>query len=313
MAAFLLHMLLLSVFAGVTARTDLLRPPTITFAAASPSAEASGGGPAHQSLGEGGPRKIDSASLGVQLTAPIAALIDTRSGEVLYSQGDDRVMPIASITKMMTALVLLEAHPDWGRPVTIEAGDNALEGIPYLKVGDTLSAGDVFKVMLVGSANNCAMALSRSAGMTREQFVAKMNSKARELGLSHTSFADPTGYLPENRSAVLEVARLAYAALEHQEVREALTIKELVVRTKAGIERRVPATDELLGSFLNEGDFQIVGGKTGYTEEAGYTLVLRAKKGEADVIAVVLGSKDSDTRFQDAKSLLFWGFKTFQW
>ncbi|HTK60168.1 MAG TPA: serine hydrolase [Candidatus Baltobacteraceae bacterium] len=310
MAAFLLHMLLLSVFAGVTARTDLLRPPAVTFAAA-PPAEA--GAPAPQPAPDAPPRKLDPASLGVQLTAPTAALVDTRSGEVLFSQGDDRVTPIASITKLMTALVLLDAGPDWDKPVTIEKGDNALEGIQYLKVGDTLPARDVFKVMLVGSANNCAMALSRSMGLTREEFVARMNSKARELGLTHTVFVDPTGYKPENRSAALEVARLAYAALARPEIRDALTTKALTVRTAAGAERQVPATDELLDSFLNQGDFQIVGGKTGFTDEAGYTLVLRAKKGDADVIAVVLGSKDSDARFQDAKSLLFWGFKTFEW
>lgn len=331
MAAFLLHMLLLSVFAGVTDRVDLLRPPPVTFAAApapdpaSDSAERSRSqddavqNPSQDGTGQrpapdgAGPRKIDSSSVGVKLTAPTAALVDTQSGEVLFSQGDDRVTSIASITKLMTALVLLEANLDWEAPVTIESGDNAFEGIQYLKVGDTLSARDMFKVMLVGSANNAAMALSRSSGMDKDQFVAKMNSKARSLGLQHTVFVDPTGYLPENRSAALEVARLAYDALSHAEVHEALTTKELVVSTKAGMKRRVPSTDELLTSFLNQGDFQIVGGKTGYTQEAGYALVLRATKGKADVIAVVLGSADSESRFQDAKSLLFWGFKTFEW
>ncbi len=307
MAAFLLHLLLKTVFAGMTTRTDLLRPPAIIMpaeAAAGPDLPVSTPVP---------PRKIDAASLGVKLTAPTAALIDTRSGEVLFSQGDDRVVPIASITKLMTAMVLLDLNPDWNAQITIEAGDNALEGIPYLKTGDRLSARDLFQVMLVGSANNAAMALSRASGVSRETVVEKMNSKARALGLAHTSFVDPTGYLPENRSVALEVARLAAAALARPEIREALTQKEIVVKTAAGFDRRVPATDVLLQSFLNQGEFQIVGGKTGYTEEAGYTLVLRAKKGEADVIGVVLGSATSDDRFQDGKSLLFWGFKTFEW
>lgn len=309
MATFLLHLLLLSVFSGITGRTDLLRPPRVTLAAEAPAA-APAPPPKEESAG---PRKIDPASLGVRLTAPSAALIDTKSGEVLFSQGDDRIVPIASITKLVTSMVILDLQPDWTKPVTIEAGDNALEGIPYLRVGDRLSAGDVFQVMLVGSANNAAMALSRSLGVSRQEFVARMNSKARSLGLFHTSFTDPTGYAPENVSTSLDVARMAYAALERPEIREALTRKELVVRTEAGAERRVPATNELLGSFLNEGDFAIVGGKTGYTEEAGYTLVLRATKGGADVIAVTLGSATSEDRFQDAKSLLFWGFKTFAW
>jgi len=308
MATFLLHLLLLSVFAGVTGRTDLLRPPRVTLAAEAPVAEVEPA-PAAPS----GPRKLDPASLGVKLTAPSAALIDTRSGEVLFSQGDDRIVPIASITKLMTAMVLLDMEPDWDRMISVESGDNALSGIQYLRVGDRLPADELFDVMLVGSANNAAMALSRSLGAGREAFVARMNSKARELGLFHTSFVDPTGYGPENVSTSLDVARLAYAALERPRIREALTRTELVVRTEAGAERRVPATNELLTSFLNEGEFTIVGGKTGYTEEAGYTLVLRAKKGAADVIAVTLGSATSEDRFQDAKSLLFWGFKTFAW
>jgi D-alanyl-D-alanine endopeptidase (penicillin-binding protein 7) len=310
MATFLLHLLLLSVFSGVTGRTDLLRPPRVTLAAEAPVVAPA---PVPEVEEPVGPRKIDPASLGVKLTAPSAALIDTRSGEVLFSQGDDRIVPIASITKLMSAMVILELQPDWKKSVTIESGDNALAGIQYLHVGDRLSAEETFKVMLVGSANNAAMALSRSLGVSRETFVARMNSKARELGLFHTAFTDPTGYAPENVSTSLDVARLAYAALERPEIREALTRTEFVVRTYAGAERRVPATNELLQSFLNEGEFTIVGGKTGYTEEAGYTLVLRARKGDADVIAVTLGSATSEDRFQDAKSLLFWGFKTFAW
>ncbi|MFA5854522.1 MAG: serine hydrolase [Patescibacteria group bacterium] len=307
MVEFLLHLLLKTVFASVTSRPDLLRPPAIILPAEAAAA------PEESTVIPQAPRKLDPASLGVKLTAPTAALIDTKSGEVLFSQGDERVVPIASITKLMTALVILDLKPDWNKRVTIESGDNALEGIPYLKTGDTLSARDMFDVMLVGSANNAAMALSRSMGVSREEFVERMNSKARELDLLHTRFVDPTGYKPENASVALDVARLAVVAFGRSEIREALTEKEIVVKTTLGLARRVPATDELLQSFLNQGEFQIVGGKTGYTEEAGYTLVLRAKKGKADVLGVVLGSRTSDDRFQDAKSLLFWGFKTFEW
>ena len=169
------------VFTGVTGRTDLLRPPRVTLAAEAPAAAAM---PIHEEAA--GPRKLDPASLGVELTAPSAALIDTKSGEVLFSQGDDRIVPIASITKLMTAMVILDLKPDWEKKIAIEAGDNALYGIQYLRVGDVIPADEMFQVMLVGSANNAAMALSRSLGITREAFVAKMNSKARELGLQRS-------------------------------------------------------------------------------------------------------------------------------
>lgn len=316
MAAFLLHLLLVSVIGGITARTDLLRPPPVTFAADVPTAEAAPPPPAPELKPDPEvkpPRKLDPSNVGVKLTAPMAALVDTRSGEVLFSKGDDRVAPIASITKLMTALVILDAKPDWEQPITVEVADNANEGIPYLKPGDTLSTRDLFQVMLVGSANNAAMALSRSLGMTREAFVGRMNAKARSLGLIHTTFTDPTGYEPQNVSAPLEVARLAYAALSHPEIEQALTEQRIKVRTARGLSRDVPATDELLGTFLNKGDFHVVGGKTGFTDEAGYALVSRVKKGDADVIAVTLGSASSADRFQDAKSLVYWGFQAYEW
>lgn len=308
MASFLLHLLLTSVISGMTGRTDLLLQPRMTLAAEN-HAVVGASEPAEKQA----PRKLDQASLGVKLTAPSAALIDTASGEVLFSQGDDRIVSIASITKLMTAMVILDAKPDWSKSVVLEPGDNALAGIQYLRVGDRLATDKFFDVMLVGSANNAAMALSRSMGMSRQDFVARMNSKARELGLFHTSFVDPTGYGAGNVSTSLDVARLSFIALERPKIREALASTEIVVRTEAGVERRVPATNQLLKSFLNEGEFSIIGGKTGYTEEAGYALVLRAKKGQADVISVTLGSSSSEERFQDAKSLLFWGFKTFAW
>lgn len=302
----LFHLLFKAVFSETVPQRDLLRPASVILPAEAAVLEPEvSAAPA--------PRKIDPRSLGVKLTAPTAALVDTRSGEVLFSQGDDRRVPIASITKLMTALVVLDLDPDWNKEISVEPGDNALEGIPYLKTGDTLTVREMFEVMLIGSANNAAMALSRSSGISREEFIERMNSKARELKLYHTKFVDPTGYKPENASVALDIARLAAVAFGRDEIREALTKKATVVRTASGSDRRVPATDELLQSFLNQGEFQIIGGKTGYTEEAGYTLVLRSRKGKGDVIGVVLGSRTSNDRFQDAKSLLFWGFKTFEW
>jgi D-alanyl-D-alanine carboxypeptidase len=101
--------------------------------------------------------------------------------------------------------------------------------------------------------------------------------------------------------------------LAEDRIRQAVTLKGVDFKTEAGDARHVPATDELLDSFLNAGDYGVVGGKTGFTDEAGYTMVLRATQGPGDIIAVILGSPTSDDRFQDAKSLLAWGFRTFEW
>jgi D-alanyl-D-alanine endopeptidase (penicillin-binding protein 7) len=313
-AFFLLHLLMASVLTGITARGDVFRPARLTLEAhAAAPAEKQGTVPVRGRSPIAGPVKIAEDSFGVKLTAPSAALVDTRSGEVLFSQGHERIVPIASITKLATALVLLEAGPAWDAPLTMQPSDDGFEGIPYLKPGDTLTVRQAFMTMLVGSANNAALALARATGLSREQFAARMDAKARELGLTHSRFVDPTGYGPGNVSTVLDVARLAHAALRRDEIREAVTLKEYRFRTAAGQERVVPATNLLLGSFLNEGDYRVIGGKTGYTEEAGYTLVMRARKGDGDVIGVVLGSPTSDDRFHDLKALFSWGFKTFRW
>lgn len=307
--------ILLSAFLSLFGRADALRPLRLDFqlpiVQAAQAAEVTPTVPA-PTLPEP-PRKKDPDSLGVELTAKSAALVDTNSGALLFSYGHDQIVPIASITKLMTALVVLDAEPNWNATVTIAPEDFDMHGLTYLKVGDTLTMRDLWNAALSGSINAGALALAREAGMTRAQFVAKMNAKAAELGMAHTTFADPSGYLQQNVSTALDVARLAYHALNADDVRLAVTRSGIDIRTAQGENRHIPATNELLGSFLNDGAFRIVGGKTGYTDEAGYTLVMRAQEGKGDLIAVVLDSPSSDARFQDMKSLLAWGFRTYSW
>lgn len=313
MGWFLLSTLLLSVFTGISATTDVLHPSHLTL-----TAEAKTVSESIDHTNEygdlDGPVKVDTESLGVELTAPSSALLDTKTGKVLFAEGHDRIVPIASITKLMTAMVVLDTAPDWDAHITLIPEDERKEGIPYLSTGEALTVRDAFYTALVGSANNAALALSRSTGLTSKQFAARMNLKARQLGLSHTWFSDPTGYDEENTSTALDVSRLTFHALGYPEIQDAMTRTEYVFRSVTGIRHRIPATNQLLNSYLNEGEFQIVGGKTGYTDEARYTLVIRAtQENGGDVIGVVLGSPTIDDRFQDLKSLLSWGFRTFEW
>lgn len=304
MTMFLVQLAMASVLGGLFGRSD--------FAPVIPPASASEPAVASETRAPAAPRKTNLASLGVKLTAPASTLVDTRTGAPLFVHGHERKVPIASITKLMTALVLLDEAPDWDAELSIEASDHAYQGIAYLKAGDRLTVRQAFETMLVGSANNAAMALSRVHG-GQEAFVARMNAKATALGLAHTSFADPTGYLPENASTPSDVARLAWHAFSRPEIREAVERRELSFRTAQGGERRVPSTNLLLGGMLDQDGGTIIGGKTGYTEEAGYTLVVRAKRGTGDAIGVVLGSANAEARFQDMKGLLDWGFRTFAW
>ena len=311
----LAHSFLVSMLLGLLGRSDALTPARIDFSVAKVEvAQAAEIVPTIIApIIPSGPHKKDADSLGVQLTAKSAALVDTASGELLFSYGQDEPRSIASITKLMTALVVLDGHPDWNTKVTVEQSDFDMRGINTLKTGDVLTMRDLWNATLAGSINAGALALARSTGMTRDQFVAKMNAKAAALGMSHTNFADPSGYLPTNTSTALDIARLAYHALNADDIRLAVTRSQIDIRTETGDERHIPATNALLGSFLNDSPFHIIGGKTGYTEEAGYTLTMRAQQDKGDLIAVVLGSPTSDDRFQDMKSLLAWGFRTYEW
>lgn len=309
MAWFLFSAILVSVFTGISGVTDVFRPTHISFAAETEvrkeARDTYGGMDA--------PVKLDPESLGVKLTAPSSALVDTKTGSVLFSEGSERIVPIASITKLMTAMVFLDTGPDWDARVTFERADEEKEGIPYIATGETLTVRDTFRTALVGSANNAALALVRSTGLSRREFVSRMNTKARRLGLTHTAFSDPTGFDAENVSTSLEVARMTWAALGYPEIQETLTMREYAFSSVDGIRHRIPATNALLSSYMNEGEYEIVGGKTGYTDEALYTLVVRAKNGSADAIGVVLGSTSIDDRFQDLKALFTWGFENFSW
>lgn len=309
MAWFLFSSFLVSVFTGVAGTTEVFRPVHITLAAE--SAQESAISDARGAME--GPARRDPDSLGVKLTAQSSALVDTRTGSVLFSERPDRIVPIASITKLMTAMVFLDTVPDWDAPITFVPEDEEKEGIQYIRTGETLTVRDAFHTALVGSANNAALALSRSTGLSREEFVSRMNTKARRLGLAHTEFSDPTGYDRENVSTALDVARLAFNALGHPEIRRASVMREYAFTSSEGIRHRIPATNALLSSYLNDGEYEIVGGKTGYTDEAGYTLVIRARKGNADTIGVVLGSPGAKDRFQDLKALFTWGFGAFSW
>lgn len=305
----LVNSILISLFVGLAGRGDFLHQTRLNLAPQPVfAAEES-----HLEPAATAPVKKNPDSLGVELTAKAAALVDTRTGTLLFSYGDDRILPVASITKLMTALVLLDHQLDWQAPIRIENGDFSYAGLPYLKAGDVVTTADAWDAMLTGSVNSAAAALVRSTGLSREQFVALMNAKAQRLGLTHTKFTDPTGYWEDNVSTTLDVARLAWSALAEDRIRQSVIKPGIDFKTASGEGRRIPATDQLLNSYLNAGDYAIVGGKTGFTDEAGYTLVIRAKQGSGDVIAVTLGSASSEDRFQDAKSLLAWGFRTFEW
>lgn len=261
-----------------------------------------------------GPEKTDRDRLGVVTNAPSVIVRDVESGVVLTGRGEDIVRPIASITKLMTALVLLDEY-QWGfeDAATVLREDVREGGRWRISFGDEVMMDDLFTVMLVASGNNETLASVREVGASETEFVEKMNEKAIELGMVHTSFADPVGLSPRNVSTAQELGLLLDAALEREEIRERLVMPSVSVASGLGNEYNIDSTDKLLNSFLNQAPYTVVGGKTGSLIEAGYCLTIRIVRDGHPIDVTVLGASVPDARFSDVKALAGWVFDVFKW
>ncbi|MFH0854769.1 MAG: serine hydrolase [bacterium] len=250
----------------------------------------------------------EKKNIGVKLNGKSGILIDAKNGDVLFEKNSDEVMPIASISKLMAALVFLDFNPGWDKEIKIIAADHRIGGMLYVSPGEIVNVKDLFYTSLVGSANNATVALARSTGMSLEKFTIKMNEKAKELGMNKAFFEESTGLSEKNVATAKEVAKLAQAAYNNEYIKKALQTDEHIFYTvdKKRI-HKIKNTDKLLGSFLNEVDYKIIGAKTGYTDEAMYCLALGVEYKNGDsVISVILGAETPEERFQEAKSLTWW-------
>ncbi len=225
----------------------------------------------------------------------------------LLSNQAELVRPIASLTKLMTALVFLDTKVDWRANYTIVREDNVKGGRLNLFLGDTLTIEELFKTALIASDNGATVALVRSTGLSQESFVFKMNEKAKQLGLVKTSFADSSGLSDENVSTASEIATIARLAFSKKEILEALKNNKYHYTTKEGREKTIISTLDLL-SYDLEG-LNYLAGKTGYTDEAGYCLVSLFSQNDKEMISVVLGAKEREERVDISLDLAKWRFK----
>lgn len=246
------------------------------------------------------------------LSAEAGILIDELSGQVLWQRNTEIVLPIASLTKLATAIVFLETNPDFTKEVTIEKSDGIEADGSRLAVaaGETLTVGDLFYASLVGSANNATKAMVRSTELSTEEFVRRMNEKARQLGLPRTTFHEVTGLDPDNTSTVQDYSRLASYAFRNERIHEALNRTDYVFSTlNTRHSHRLKNTNQLLA----DSELHLIGAKTGYLDEAGFTFVAEAEKDGHRLIVVLFKSDSSQARFAEAKGLLQWAFAVHQW
>ena len=233
-------------------------------------------------------------------SAASAILVDGESGRVLYAQNPEVRRPIASITKLMTALVAVELEPDLSRRVTIPAEWTGAEGSSmYLRAGEELTLEELLYGLLLSSGNDAAVAVAGLCAGDTGRFVAAMNEKARALGMADTHFANPSGLDdPDHYSTAADMARLARAVLEREELRRIVSTRTATV---AG--RSLTNHNKLLWRYEGCG-----GLKTGYTDEAGRTLVSCAQREGQTLIAVTLNDPDD---WADHAALFDYGFSAW--
>lgn len=247
----------------------------------------------------------------IKIEAQSFLLIDESGHKTLARSRSEEKMPIASLTKIMTAVIVLE-NSDQEEVVTVSQNAiNTYGNKRGLLVGEQIKVGDLLEIMLIDSNNAAAVALAEHTGGSVEGFVKMMNNKAAELGLVNTKFINPTG-LDEgenhNFSTAYEVAILSDYAFDKDLVWDVTKVASTTVYSVDGKQvHSVKTTDQLLGEMSG-----IVGGKTGYTNEAGGCLVLIAENqsGGGRVIGVVLNSED---RFLAMKNLMTWVFDVYIW
>lgn len=247
------------------------------------------------------------------LEASNAIVLDKKSGMVMYEKNADEKRPIASITKLMVALVFLDYNPGWETIYQMKAEDRASEGTVYLYLGEEVFIKDLFHVSLVGSDNTATKALISATELSEQEFVDKMNEKAQELNLNNTFFQEPTGLSSKNVSSARETAVFAMQALSKEEIRQATLNPEYEFTTIGGKKKKIPSTDYLLKN-LSSNEINIIGGKTGYIESAGFCFIGEFNNnGEHELISVVLNSPNHFSRFYETKNLIEWTYANYEW
>jgi D-alanyl-D-alanine endopeptidase (penicillin-binding protein 7) len=258
------------------------------------------------------PVKRKAGSLGIDIAARSAIVIDADTGTVLFEKNADAVVQVASLTKLLTAMTFLDLKPDFSKAVEISPSDDPSLGRTILPTSERFTTQEVFDAMLIGSVNESANALARTT-LGTEEFVKKMNEKAQALGLKRLAFTDPSGEGSRNVGTAREMAQALKSAAAYPEITKAMQRGSVTLH---GIKKpyQINTTDLLLASDLNKGSYKILAAKTGTLPDAGYcyALMTQGKNGQR-VIVVLLGGETHFGRFQDVKAMTYWAFDTFEW
>lgn len=239
----------------------------------------------------------------LQLDSSVALVLDQQTQEVLFSKNEKAVLPIASLTKLMTGLVVADAHLDMNEVITITQDDvDTYKGSrSRLAVGTQLTRGELMLLALMSSENRAAHALGRTFPGGMDMFVTLMNARATQLGMMDSRFVEPTGLMSTNRSSARDLAKLVMAAYEQPLLRELSTSPNHQV----DLGQRVLQYNNS-NRLIRNPEWEIGLQKTGYISEAGRCLVMQASVAGRQLVMVFLDARNASARVGDAERVRRW-------
>lgn len=226
---------------------------------------------------------------------------DASTGEELITYHKDTEWSIASLTKVMTALVYINQNPDMERIVDMTQEDFVGGATLKVPIGTRFRALDLLHSSLMSSANNSTNALLRGTDMTREQFIDAMNKKAKDLGLKNTQFVEPTGLDPNNKSTPSEYTVIIGEALKNKTIAEVMAKTHYEMTPLNHPNFPIGTTNKLL---KQETAYEVKGGKTGFTDGSDYNFATQIKNGDQELVIVVFGDETFDGAIESSKKLI---------
>ena len=248
--------------------------------------------------------KMDaSGDIVPDLRAAAAIVYDPETNQVLWEENSTSQRSIASITKMMTAVVFMEGNPNLDEPVTVARTDVYQASTTHLHRSDHVTTGDLLHLLLIASDNAAARALARVSPQGYDGFIVRMNEKAAELGLESTHYADPSGLLSENVSSAYDLARLITYISGDDRIASIMRTPEYTVYSGSR-----PITFRSTNHLLGRSDVDVRAGKTGFISKSGYCLatLLRLPQSTQQFAVVVLGARSNAGRFMETENLFTW-------
>lgn len=243
---------------------------------------------------------LSTAAMAVPLSSQSVLVVEDGTGKVLLEKNANAVVPIASLTKLMTAMVVLDSKPDMEAPISIDKNDVDMlkHSTSRVPVGATLSRHDVLQLALMSSDNRAAASLARTYPGGPGAFALAVKAKIRALGMRQTVIEEPTGLSPNNRSTAADLIKMATAASTYADIRRITTDAKDTININ-GRDVEYHNSNRLVGAK----GWDIGLSKTGYTEEAGRCLIMRIKSAGKHATLVLLNARASSARVMDAMNI----------